>query len=52
MDNTVKVYGLKPAKGKGAVITDTRGKKYLDLLAGVAVNSLGYNDPDINKAVI
>jgi len=52
MDNTVKVYGMKPVKGRGAKLYCGGGRVYLDFLAGVAVNALGYNDPDINSAVI
>lgn len=51
MDNTVKLYQLKPDSGHGAVITDVNGKKYIDMLAGVAVNLLGYNDAAVNKAI-
>ncbi len=32
-------------KGKGVYLWDTEGKKYLDLVAGIAVNTLGYNHP-------
>lgn len=37
--------------GEGATVTDADGKKYLDLLAGIAVNSLGYGHPAWAKAV-
>ena len=30
-------------KGKGATLTDIYGKKYIDFLAGIAVNCLGHN---------
>ena len=36
-------YGTPPLElvsGSGAVVTDANGKDYLDLLAGIAVNSL------------
>lgn len=49
--NTFKRYDAVFAKGKGAEITDTAGKKYIDLLAGVAVNLLGYNNPAVNAAM-
>ena len=29
--------------GKGATLTDVNGKKYIDFLAGIAVNCLGHN---------
>ncbi len=31
--------------GKGAYLYDTEGKEYLDLVAGIAVNSIGYSHP-------
>lgn len=32
--------------GKGAYLYDTEGKEYLDLVAGIAVNSIGYAHPE------
>lgn len=37
--------------GKGSHVTDADGRTYLDLLAGIAVNSLGHAHPDIIRAV-
>ncbi|MFA6802991.1 MAG: aspartate aminotransferase family protein [Candidatus Methanomethylophilaceae archaeon] len=37
--------------GKGAYLYDTEGKEYLDMVAGIAVNSLGYAHPEWVKAV-
>lgn len=37
--------------GKGSVLTDINGKKYIDFLAGIAVNSLGHNFKPLIKAV-
>lgn len=37
--------------GEGSVLYDTTGKAYLDFLAGIAVNSLGYGHPKLVKAV-
>lgn len=51
-DNTVEVYQILPEKGKGAIIFDNRGKKYIDMFAGIAVNLFGYNDRDINNAIL
>ena len=31
--------------------TDENGKKYLDFVAGIAVNSLGHNHPKLVKAI-
>jgi acetylornithine/N-succinyldiaminopimelate aminotransferase len=50
MDN----YGTPPlalASGDGAVVTDSDGKTYLDLLGGIAVNLLGHRHPAIIEAV-
>ncbi len=49
-DNTVAACDIKFKSGKGAVLTDTRGKEYIDLLAGVAVNLLGYSDSGLLAA--
>ncbi|MDP9805581.1 acetylornithine aminotransferase [Trueperella bonasi] len=38
-------------RGEGVYLWDTDGKKYLDLLAGIAVNSLGYGHPAIVKTL-
>lgn len=38
-------------RGFGAEVFDADGNKYLDLLAGIAVNSLGHAHPSIIKAV-
>ncbi len=37
--------------GDGCYLTDTEGNRYLDMLSGIAVNSLGYNHPDFINAV-
>jgi acetylornithine aminotransferase len=37
--------------GKGLVVTDTSGKKYLDFLGGIATNVLGHAHPVIVRAV-
>ena len=38
-------------KGKGAWVTDSDGRKYLDFLAGIATNALGHAHPAIVSAV-
>ncbi len=38
-------------KGEGVYLYDTEGKKYLDFLAGIAVNTLGYNHPKLTNAI-
>ncbi|OBI72251.1 acetylornithine aminotransferase [Mycobacterium sp. E740] len=50
MDN----YGTPPlalSSGDGAVVTDTDGKSYVDLLGGIAVNVLGHRHPAVIEAV-
>jgi len=38
-------------RGEGVWLFDANGKKYLDLSAGIAVNSLGHNYPPLVKAI-
>ena len=38
-------------RGEGAWLTDTKGRKYLDALSGVAVCGLGHAHPEITKAI-
>jgi acetylornithine/N-succinyldiaminopimelate aminotransferase len=38
-------------RGDGAYVWDADGNKYLDFLAGIAVNSLGHNHPVLVEAV-
>ncbi|MDY3127344.1 MAG: acetylornithine transaminase [Corynebacterium sp.] len=47
-------YGVPPigiVSGVGCKVVDEHGKEYLDLLSGIAVNSLGYAHPAIVEAV-
>ena len=47
-------YGRMPValvKGKGALAWDENGKEYIDLGAGIAVNSFGYSDDAWVQAV-
>lgn len=37
--------------GKGARVWDTQGRDYLDFGAGIAVNALGHQDPDLLEAL-
>ncbi len=39
------------ARGEGAWLWDTEGRKYLDALAGIAVNGLGHDHPDLVRAI-
>ena len=38
-------------KGKGSFLYSTNGKKYLDFVQGIAVNSLGHSNPYLIKAI-
>ncbi|MCM3356489.1 acetylornithine transaminase [Psychrobacillus sp. MER TA 171] len=47
-------YARRPVhliEGKGTIVTDDQGKKYLDFTSGVAVLSLGHVHPAIVKAI-
>ena len=47
-------YGQPPlglVSGQGATLTGEDGKTYIDLLAGIAVNSLGYGNAEVANAV-
>ena len=35
--------------GRGSFLYSTNGKKYLDLVQGIAVNSLGHSNPHLVK---
>ena len=37
--------------GKGSFLYSTNGKKYLDFVQGIAVNSLGHANPYLIKAI-
>lgn len=45
------VPSISLVKGKGSEVYDVEGKKYLDLLGGIATNVLGHAHPEIVKAV-
>jgi len=38
-------------RGKGSFLYSTNGKKYLDFVQGIAVNSLGHANPNLIKAI-
>ena len=48
---TYKRIPVDIAYSKGVYLFDKQGKKYLDFFTGLAVNALGYADPDIIEAV-
>ncbi len=46
-----KRYKIVLERGEGAYLYDINGKKYIDFLAGIAVNVLGHNYPPLVKAI-
>lgn len=48
---TYKRQSVIMTHGKGAYVFDSTGKKYLDFLAGIAVNALGHAHPRIVKVI-
>jgi acetylornithine/N-succinyldiaminopimelate aminotransferase len=43
--------GFVLERGEGMYLYDTEGKRYLDFVAGIAVNALGYGDPEIARTI-
>ena len=54
MPHTLNTYGRLPlalAYGRGCWVWDTEGRKYLDGLGGIAVNTLGHGHPKLVPAL-
>ena len=54
MSALVKNYNRRKIafkRGKGSFLYSTNGKKYLDFVQGIAVNSLGHSNPYLEKAI-
>ena len=49
--HTIGRYPIALVKGKGMHVWDASGNKYLDFVAGVAVNSLGHCHPAVVRAI-
>jgi len=49
--STYKRFPLEIASGKGSVVFDENGKKYIDLGSGIAVTSFGIGDDEWKQAV-
>jgi acetylornithine/N-succinyldiaminopimelate aminotransferase len=50
----MKTYSPQPvafARGEGAWLWDTEGRRYLDALAGIAVSGLGHGHPELARAI-
>ncbi|GAB4126918.1 MAG: aspartate aminotransferase family protein [Sideroxydans sp.] len=55
MSHLMNTYARQPvtfSHGEGVWLTDTTGKRYLDALAGVAVNTLGHAHPEFTAALV
>ena len=55
MSYLMNTYGRIPVAfthGDGVWVWDQSGKKYLDALAGIAVNTLGHRHPKLTRAII
>ena len=54
MSSILKTYNRKKIsfnRGKGSFLYDTKGKKYLDFVQGIAVNCLGHSHNHLIKAI-
>ena len=54
MSHVMNTYARQPVafvRGEGVWLWDEAGKKYLDALAGIAVNTLGYGHPRLTEAL-
>ena len=54
MSHVMNTYARLPVafvRGEGVWLWDESGRKYLDGLAGIAVNTLGYGHPKLAKAI-
>ena len=49
--NTYSRFPIAFDHGEGMYVWDMDGKKYLDFVAGIAVNSLGYSNPKLGKKI-
>ena len=54
MSHLMNTYARQPVafvRGEGVWLWDEDGRKYLDALAGIAVNTLGHNHPALVRAI-
>jgi len=49
--NTYKHYNVVFESAKNGMLIDTKGRKYIDFGAGIAVNSLGYDDKGLKNTI-
>ena len=55
MSHVMNTYARQPVafvRGEGVWLWDEAGRKYLDALAGIAVNTLGYGHPKFKKVLL
>jgi acetylornithine/N-succinyldiaminopimelate aminotransferase len=48
---TYRRLGVEFVRGSGAELTDSEGNRYIDLLAGIAVDNAGHGHPDVVEAI-
>ncbi|MCX7762740.1 MAG: aspartate aminotransferase family protein [Candidatus Kryptonium sp.] len=48
---TYKRLGVHIKYGDGVYLVDSEGKKYIDMIAGIGVNALGYGNEKVKKAI-
>jgi len=48
---TYKRAPVEIERGEGVYLFDSEGKRYLDFVSGIAVNALGYADPELQAAM-
>ncbi|MDD2212719.1 MAG: acetylornithine transaminase [Clostridia bacterium] len=54
LDYVMKTYSRHDyalVRGKGSYVWDANGKKYLDMVSGIAVNNVGHCHPQVVKAI-
>ncbi|OHW62535.1 acetylornithine aminotransferase [Andreesenia angusta] len=50
--NTYASFPIVLDRGEGCYVYDTDGKEYLDFVAGIAVNTLGYNNKKLEENIV
>jgi acetylornithine aminotransferase len=49
--DTYARFPLELVRGRGVWVWDRSGRRYLDCVAGIAVNTLGHSDPGLRRAL-
>lgn len=50
-DNPLSGYDLNISEAKGVILSDTNGKKYIDLISGISVSNIGHCHPKVIAAI-